>query len=1712
MAVSDPGEDVDRRKEPGGRPKGECAAVSSPPATGGRRNRALSEGPPGRGLACGKVPGGLWCGLLDRVLGGRDGARRRGDGDLSSRLAAIGESRPGSVSRSKVASVQAGRFRPTRLGASALLALLVVLAAVLSYAAPAQAQNATDVCDRTEEVKTEIVAAVAGVSDCASLTAAQLAAITSLNLSSYGLTALKAGDFDGLSGLTTLNLVANSIETLPADIFDDLTAVTYLQLGGAGLTSLSAGVFDNNTALTTLSLSGNSLTSLPAGVFDTLTSLTWLALQDNSLTSLPAGIFDDLTALTRLDLNNNSLASLSAGVFDTLTSLTVLNLYTNSLTSLPENAFATLTSLTTLNLFGNTGAPFKPTASAGADQSASGGASVDLAGTASGPWGGNVTWQWTQVEGASSTTEVTSGAVTLTGDTTATPSFTAPASAATLYFMLVVTPVPGANISTGRGAGDPAWVTVTVRAVVPTLTAAAITQTGATLTLANHSTGWWYKGSQSGATCTAVASGTSTATLTELTANTAYTYKAYSDSACTTELTAAETDAEFTTLAATLTASAVTQTGATLTLAGHSTGWWYKGTQSGATCTAVASGTSTATLTGLTASTAYTYKAYSDSACSAELTRAETDAEFMTLATGESPSLLTNTAPTISNMIPDQYAAVGKAFSYTVPGNTFSDAENHSLTYSAKKGDDTPLPSWLTFNPATRLFEGTPGTTDAGPLAVKVTATDGTLSASDTFIIRVAVTDVCLRTTAVRDAIVDAVTGVSDCADLTAAQLAAITSLIVTGNSGLILQAGDFNGLTGLGVLSLNNNGLTMLPAGVFDGLTSLTLLSLFNNSLTSLPAGIFDALTALITLDLQNNSLASLPAGVFDTLTSLTVLRLHENHLTSLPAGIFDKFTSDWSDLTLNDNRLASLPDNIFQAAAPTSLLNLQDNPGAPFKPTAADAGPDRSVSGGQRFNLSGTATGPWGDNVNMLWEHVTGPNSNTLVTAPLISGPPVPHSNPVPRTAPNSDTTLYFRLAAIPKPGAEVLRGRIASDPDWVTIRVWALRTLTASAITQTGATLTIANHNSTGWWYKGSQSGATCTAVASGTSTATLTGLTANTAYTYKAYLDSACSTELTTAGKNAKFTTLAATLTASAITETSATLTITDHYVTKWWYKALLPRNKFPCTAAPSGSSTVTLTGLTPGTRHYFIAYSDSACSVAAELTKARQDADFNTLAPTPTLTPSAITQTGATLTLADHSTEWWYKGSQSDATCTAVASGTSTATLTGLTDNTAYTYKAYSDSACTTELTTAETDAEFMTLVAPTPATGEPTISGTRQVGQTLTAATDGIEDANGLTNPGWEYRWERFNPIGPGGETEKLGTGSDKRGYEASANTYTLTEADIGKALRVRVRFRDDDRNQEYRTSGPFAIGQGVVPTHCNLSDPAEIWCATMTVDAGMATNYGTATGYDSRYTLDLFPESGTTSSPSGTADKLTPRRFVYNGTQFNVSRLAYNERLQLHWRARRPDGGADRIGHGRFLLKLKKGATETALVYDDPTTGGRYWTDHGVSWSAGDTVEAKFVKVDDNRPATGAPAVTGTARVHEELTADTSAIADANGKPAESEFGYQWFRVQTNPAREVAIEGATAKTYRLGPLDWQKQVKVRVAFTDDDRYEESATSALFPAQGTVGAAQGTAAHMHCDAGDPNEVWCSVITVGSLSTHRGYYKGNYGSVVSGDIT
>ncbi|MFJ5434119.1 putative Ig domain-containing protein [Pectobacterium sp. CHL-2024] len=84
-----------------------------------------------------------------------------------------------------------------------------------------------------------------------------------------------------------------------------------------------------------------------------------------------------------------------------------------------------------------------------------------------------------------------------------------------------------------------------------------------------------------------------------------------------------------------------------------------------------------------------------------------------------------NDAPVVSGTIPAQNIAQGGSLNITIPAGTFTDPDGDTLTLSATLADGTALPSWLSFNPATGTFSGTPANGDVGNLTIKVTATDG---------------------------------------------------------------------------------------------------------------------------------------------------------------------------------------------------------------------------------------------------------------------------------------------------------------------------------------------------------------------------------------------------------------------------------------------------------------------------------------------------------------------------------------------------------------------------------------------------------------------------------------------------------------------------------------------------------------------------------------------------------------------------------------------------------------------------------------------------------------------------------------------------------------------------------------------------------------------------------------------------------------------------
>ena len=119
------------------------------------------------------------------------------------------------------------------------------------------------------------------------------------------------------------------------------------------------------------------------------------------------------------------------------------------------------------------------------------------------------------------------------------------------------------------------------------------------------------------------------------------------------------------------------------------------------------------------------------------------------------------------------------------------------------------------------------------------------------------------------------------------------------------------------------------------------------------------------------------------------------------------------------------------------------------------------------------------------------------------------------------------------------------------------------------------------------------------------------------------------------------------------------------------------------------------------------------------------------------------------------------------------------------------------------------------------------------------------------------------------------------------------------------------------------------------------------------------------------------------------------------------------------------------------------------------------------------------NSPATGAPTISGTVRVGETLTVDTSDIADADGTSG-AVFIYQWL------AHGVDVAGATSDTYTPVADDVGKAIQVKVSFRDDRNHQESLTSEATAAVAT--------------AADDSSIWSATLTVGSIAGFRGFWK------------
>ena len=303
-----------------------------------------------------------------------------------------------------------------------------------------------------------------------------------------------------------------------------------------------------------------------------------------------------------------------------------------------------------------------------------------------------------------------------------------------------------------------------------------------------------------------------------------------------------------------------------------------------------------------------------------------------------------------------------------------------------------------------------------------------------------------------------------------------------------------------------------------------------------------------------------------------------------------------------------------------------------------------------------------------------------------------------------------------------------------------------------------------------------------------------------------------------------------------------------------------------------------------------------------------------------------------------------------------------------------------------------------------PATGAPTIAGTVRVGETLTASTDGIADEDGLAGAAYSFQW--ISKTG--------GTAAEIAG--ATASSYTLTAAEEGRRVWVRVTFTDDAGNAERLAStATEAVAAARRPLTASFAEvPARHdGSSAFTFELHFSEDFGGRLSYRALRDHALSAAGGRVTGA---------RRQAQNRNRTWIIEV-------------QPDS--------------REAVTVTLSATTDCAADGAICTPDGRPLSNAPTVTVSGPP--SNSPATGAPAITGTAQVGETLTASTAGIADADGLAGAS-FAYQW--VANDGAGDTDIAGARGAGYTLTDDDVGRRLKVRVAFTDDAGNQESLTSA----------------------------------------------------------
>jgi streptogramin lyase len=275
------------------------------------------------------------------------------------------------------------------------------------------------------------------------------------------------------------------------------------------------------------------------------------------------------------------------------------------------------------------------------------------------------------------------------------------------------------------------------------------------------------------------------------------------------------------------------------------------------------------------------------------------------------------------------------------------------------------------------------------------------------------------------------------------------------------------------------------------------------------------------------------------------------------------------------------------------------------------------------------------------------------------------------------------------------------------------------------------------------------------------------------------------------------------------------------------------------------------------------------------------------------------------------------------------------------------------------------------LPIPPSNTAPPTISGTMQDGQTLTASEGEWESSSSLT---YTYQWERCNATG--GECEAIAG--------ATSSTYTLADGEVGGSVRVLVT----------------------------------------AANAGGSTSAGSAASARVAPVAPINSSLPSISGSSAEGQTLTASPGVWSGSPAPS--------YTFRWERCNSAGEACTDIEGAANRTYRLGAVDAGARLRVRVVATNVASSATASSSATGPVESTGAVAPSN---TESPSISGSPEDGQTLSAN----AGAWGGTAPLSYTYQWQSCDEAGSGCEAIEGATEPTYTLDPTDEQTTLRVLV-------------------------------------------------------------------------